>query len=308
MITTVSMNPSIDLTLFIPNITLGGSHRAKYAQRDFAGKAVNTAYALRNLGQPCKLLGFDFIENGSLLKESLKNADVPYDFVAVEGAMRTNIKLFEEDHQRMTEINQEGPLVSEKLTAVLFDKVLREESDVLILSGSLPQGVDKGIYGEIIKKTKSKVILDADGPAMQAGIEAGPYIIKPNIKEMERLVGESLPTQSAQISAGRALLCKHKGLKAICLSLGEEGALMIGKEEVLFAPALDIPVRGVQGAGDAMVAGLAAELLVSPAVSLHALLKSAMAAAAASLVREGTLMCTKEGFDGMLERVRVVCL
>ena len=305
MITIVSMNPSIDMTIFIPKLTVGGSHRVKHTRRDISGKAVNTAYALRNLNQPCQLLGFDFIENGSLLKESLEAADVPYDFVSVSGAIRTNTKIFEEDCQRMTEINQEGFPVSEKSVAVLFDKVVQTQTDVLVLSGSLPQGVDKGIYGEMIKQTKAKVILDADGPAMLAGLEAGPYIIKPNHQEMERLVGVSLPSRDAQISAGRDLLHKHKRLEVICLSLGAEGALMIGREEVLYAPPLDIKVRGIQGAGDAMVAGLALVLAESSCPSLSGLFKSAVAAAAASLVREGTLMCTREGFDEMIGKVEI---
>ncbi|MCL2421119.1 MAG: hexose kinase [Defluviitaleaceae bacterium] len=309
MITAVSMNPSIDLTLPIPSLTLGGSHRVAAPRQDFSGKAVNTAYALRNLGQPCQLLGFGFVENGDLLKKSLDDADVLYDFVAVEGAMRTNVKIFEETHQRMSEINQEGPLVNEASVTALFDKIIQVKTDVLILSGSLPQGVDKGIYGEIIKNTKAKVILDADGPAMLAGLEAFPSIIKPNIAEMERIVGEPLSVRDAQISAGRALLCRYEGLEAICLSLGEAGALMIGREGVVYAPAMDIPVRGVQGAGDSMVAGLALELLKLPrhkaVLPLEGLLKSAMAAAAASLIREGTLMCTKQGFDEMAAKVKV---
>ena len=329
MITIVSMNPSIDMTLFIPRLTIGGSHRVRRTRRDISGKAVNTAYALRNLNQPCQLLGFDFIENGNLLKESLKQADIPYDFVSVNGSIRTNTKIFEEECQRMTEINQEGFPVSEESVGALFHKVIQSKSDVLILSGSLPQGVDKGIYGEMIRRikakdeaktTKTKVILDADGPAMHAGLEAGPYMIKPNHQEMERLVGESLPSRSLQISAGRDLLRKYGGIELICLSLGGEGALMIGKEEALFAPPLDIKVRGIQGAGDAMVAGLAFKLfeffylsssLVSinkPVLSnssLSELFKSAVAAAAASLVREGTLMCTREGFDEMIEKVEI---
>jgi 1-phosphofructokinase len=84
---------------------------------------------------------------------------------------------------------------------------------------------------------------------------------------------------------------------------------MVGKDVSYYSPPLDIPVRGVQGAGDAMVAGLAAELLASftstdtPAPDV--LLKSAMAAAAASLIREGTLMATKEGYEEMLQKVYI---
>ena len=305
MITALSMNPSIDLTLIIDSLKQGGSHRVRRTRQDISGKAVNTVHALGNLGEPCRLLGFDFIENGKLLKDSLDRINVPYDLVAANGAIRTNIKIFEETAKRMTEINQEGTSVPEESVAALFDKVVNAETDVLILSGSLPQGVDKGIYCEIIKETNVPVILDTDGLVLSKAMAAGPYIIKPNLSEMERTFGVSLPTQASQLSFGRILIERSHGLRAICLSLGEDGALMIGKDEAFFAPAMDIPVRGVQGAGDSMVAGLAVELAKDSEVPLDTLFKSAVAAAAASLILDGTLMCTREGFDEMLDKVEI---
>lgn len=306
MITAVSMNPSIDLTLFISNLTIGASHRTGHTRRDISGKAANVVYALRNLGLPCQLLGFDFVENGNLLKDSLAAVGAPHDMVAVQGSIRTNVKIFEESSQIMTEVNQEGASVPEEAVSVLLDKVIKAQSDVLILSGSLPSGVDDGIYGEIIRNVKAPVILDAHGPALYKGLVEGPYIIKPNLTEMEQAFGVSLPSKSVRISTGQALIRKYSGLRAICLSLGKDGALMIGRDEAFYAPALDIAVRGVQGAGDSMVAGLAAELSADVDAPLDVLLRSAMAAAAASLVLEGTLMGQKEDYDKMLEKVEII--
>jgi len=303
MITALSMNPCIDLTHYIDVINRGGHHRAKRIRRDVCGKAVNVAYALANLGEATKLLGFDFIENGELLKDSLQKAGVAYDLVPVPGAIRTNVKIFEEESSVMTEFNQEGDPVSEENLAILIDKVINTKSSVLILSGSLPSGLDAGVYGEIIKQTKTPVILDAFGPALEIGLKAGAYIIKPNLHELEVTFGRKLPTRSAQLEMGRKLLEENPKLRAICLSLGSDGALMIGRNEAFFAPALDIPVRGVQGAGDSLVAGIALE---KPDAGLDILLKSAVATAAASLIREGTLMATEEGRKEMLGRVEII--
>ena len=306
MITVLSMNPCIDLTLTIPGLTIGGSHRAHGVRQDVSGKAVNVAYALKNLDIPCEVLGFDFIENGSLLKEALDDAKISYDLVPTVGSIRTNVKIFEEAKQRMTEINQEGAIVTKEALSLLLEKVINVKTDVLILSGSLPLGIDHKVYGEIIRQVKVPVILDAYGLVLAHGVEAGPYIIKPNISEMEQAFGLSLPTRESQLAAGQDLLRRHKKLRALCLSLGEEGALMIGREEAFFAPVLDIPVRGVQGAGDSLVAGLAMEIAKTPDAPLDVLLKSAVAIAAASLIREGSQMATKEGFAEMLEKVEIV--
>ena len=306
MITSISLNPSIDLTLFISNLVKGGSHRASNTRRDISGKAVNTAYALKNLNIPCQLVGFDFIENGSLLKEALHEAGIFYDSVAAEGAMRTNVKIFEEESRQMTEINQNGPTVPKEAVRALLEKIKNTQTDVLILSGSLPPGVDTGTYGEIIKQAKAPVILDAFGPALYEGLKEKPYIIKPNLKEMEQTFNVSLPSKNDKLSAARNLLHKYDGLKAVCLSMGAEGAMIIGKEEAYFSPALDIPVRGIQGAGDSMVAGLAAELYKNHNAPLKDLLRSAMACAAASLIQEGTLMAKQDDFNEMIKKVEIV--
>ena len=306
MITSVALNPSIDLTLFISNLINGGTHRTSNTRRDIAGKAVNTAYALKNLNIPCQLLGFDFIENGNLLKDALQNADIPYNLVAVNGAIRTNIKIFEEENSQMTEINQEGPVVPEEAVTALLEKIKNTKTNVLTLSGSLPQGVNSCIYGKIIKQTKSPVILDAEGPALYKGLKEGPYLIKPNLRELEQTFGVSLPSKSLKLSFARKLLHQYSSLKAICLSMGAEGAIIIGKEEAFFSPALDIPVRGIQGAGDSMVAGLAAELYKAQGAPLKNLLRSAMAFAAAALIQEGSLMGKQEDFDEMIKKVEII--
>jgi len=257
------------------------------------------------LGQPNHLLGFDFIENGQLLKNSLDEAGISYTLLPVPGAIRTNVKIFEEERQEMTELNQEGAEVSPQNVASLQDLVATAKADVLVLSGSLPQGVDTGIYADIIRRSKAKIILDAYGPALLQGLEAGPQIIKPNIAELESSFKVSLPDKKSQLEFCQELIRRYN-LQAVCLSLGADGAMLVCENEAYFAPALDIQVRGVQGAGDSMVAGLAMGLL-NGAIPQD-MLKTAVAVAAASLIREGTLMATKQDYEKMLAMVNVKML
>jgi len=294
------MNPAIDLTLYISELTPGGTHRPNRSQRDVGGKAVNTVSALRNLGVPCRLLGFDFLENGNLLKEQLQASGIPYELLPTEGAIRTNVKIFEESRQLMTEFNQGGAAVSDEAVADLIDLAAGAEGSVLVLSGSLPPGADDGVYGEIIRRAKVPVILDTYGTALRKGLEAGAFLIKPNLHELELTFGKGYRAQD--------LLRDYPKLRAICLSLGADGAQIIGRDGEYFSPALPLEVRGVQGAGDAMVAGLAALLSEDANTPLPLLLKHAVAAAAASLIREGTLMADKSDFDEMLDKVEVQML
>jgi len=298
------MNPCIDLTLFISKLSLGDSHRTHHVRQDVAGKAVNAAYALKNLGLDCRVLGLDFIENGQLLKDLLAKAAIPYDYVTAPGAIRTNTKIFEEHNKVMTEINQEGPAVSNDTVEAFLRSFEQDKSDVIVLSGSLPLGVNASLYKTIISKTKAIVILDTYGEALRLGLEASPAIIKPNQQELEQTFGVRLPSRSEQITFCQELISKYN-LRAVCLSQGADGALMIGKDEIYFAPSLNIPVKGIQGAGDSMVAGLASELQNDKNASLDILLKSAMAMAASSLIQEGTLMGTKADYTKMLQHVSI---
>jgi len=309
MITIVSLNPCIDLTLNIPALTIGGSHRTGNTRRDVAGKAVNVAYALNNLHQPCQVIGFHFVENGDLLAEPLFFAGISYEKIPVAGSIRTNIKIFEESTNVMTEINHPGDIVPADAVNHLLQEVMRTTAetkpDLLILSGSIPTGVDAGIYGEIISRTKVPTILDAYGKALLQGLKAGAFVIKPNLFELESTFDVSLPTRDMQISFCRELIVRYENLCAICLSMGGDGAMIVGENEVYYSPPLDIAVRGVQGAGDSLVAGMAFELCKNLSAPLDAMLRSAVAMASASVMREGTQIGTQEDFEALRERVEV---
>ncbi|MCL2016464.1 MAG: 1-phosphofructokinase family hexose kinase [Defluviitaleaceae bacterium] len=320
MITVVSMNPCIDLTLFIPKLTIGGSHRVTRTRSDYSGKAVNVAHCLKNLQQPVKLLGFNFAENGRFLAESLDNAGISHDFINVVGSIRTNTKIFEESTGEMTEINQESAAVSASELAALTEKLQNQAATAMILSGSLPTGAKPSTYADIIRQAKIPVILDTYGQPLIDGLAAGAYLIKPNLQELEQTLQQKLPTQAEQIAAAQKLLREYPKTKAICLSLGAKGAFMIGENAVFFAPPLDIPIKGVQGAGDSLVAGLCVVLanLVNAKNAKNAengenldnpplseMLKSAVAAACASLMQDGSLMAAFADYENMLPKVVV---
>ncbi|MCL1986994.1 MAG: hexose kinase [Firmicutes bacterium] len=306
MITVVSMNPCIDLTLFIPKLEIGGSHRVTRTRSDISGKAVNVAHCLKNLEQPSKLLGFNFIENGNLLEESLDKSQITHDLLTLNGSIRTNIKIFEEKSENMTEINQESAFVSENDLQKLLEKIKLATSKVVILSGSLPTGAKSQAYGDIIRQTTSPTILDTYGAALLDGLSAGAYIIKPNLFELEQTLQAKLSTEKEQILAVKSLLQKYPKTRAVCLSLGAKGAFMISQTEVFFAPPLKIPIKGVQGAGDSLVAGSALILANNANATLAEMLKSATAAATASLMQEGSLMCTKQDYINMLKKVDIL--
>ena len=292
----VNLNPCIDVQLNTPNFVHGGLNRVTQTGRYSAGKGINVASALKNLGHNPLCLGFNFAENGEIITNTLDEWGVRHDFIAVDGAVRTNVKLYDEATNTMTELNQPGAFVPEKAVHMLCEKIKAESGHFLVLSGSMPAGVPVDIYRRLCEAWPGIVVLDAEREALRLALEGAkpPFCIKPNLFELESSFGVKLATNDEIAGFCRGLIREY-GVQIICVSMGADGALLITKDETHFAPAHNVTVRGVQGAGDAMVAGLVHGL--SHGATANELLKMAMAAAAASVIQEGTLMCTKADFE-----------
>jgi 1-phosphofructokinase len=296
---TVNLNPCIDWQYSVPSFVRGELNRVRRTRTDIAGKGINVAIALKNLGLEPICTGFNFKENGAQLTEQLNTLGVLHDFIEVEGSIRVNIKLYEESSDAMTELNQSGAFVSEQLQESLIKKIeaLNETAEFLILSGSRPEGVPADFDARICKTWNGKVVLDTEGEALRLALNFAPFAVKPNLFELESTYNIKLTSHKKIINFCRENL-SH--VKIICVSMGKDGALLISPNESFFCPALDVSAKGVAGAGDAMVAGLVFALS-SGDNSGEKLLSSAMAAAAASVILDGTQMCTHDGFSEMLK-------
>jgi 1-phosphofructokinase len=306
-IITVTLNPCYDRQIEIPSLTRGGMNRASATRTDAAGKGINVSVALSNLGVGSICTGFNYIDNGALLTDFLDERNITHDFINVPGEVRINIKLFERDTSVMTEINQPGAFVPYEYTGTLLDKAAAltdNTDDIVVLSGSRPQNVGADIYMQLIERVSCRCIVDTEGAALLATLNAKrkPFLIKPNLFELETAFGVKLPDKEAAISFCRSHIIST-GVEYVCVSMGGDGAMLISADGAWFAPALDIPVRGLAGAGDSMVAGLVYGL--RSGAEPGEILRYGAAAASASVIREGTQLCTRDGFDEMLTRVGI---
>ncbi|MCL2197330.1 MAG: hexose kinase [Defluviitaleaceae bacterium] len=297
-IVVVNLNPCVDWMYTVPSYVHGGLNRVRHTRRDIAGKGTNVTIALKNLGFSPVCTGFNFVDNGTILTGKLDELAVVHDFVDCEGAIRTNIKMYEESTGVMTELNQPGAFVAAAEQEKLLKKINALNTcgdDILILSGSYPQGVPADFYARISGAWRGRVFLDTEGEAARICIRtAPPFAIKPNLFELESTFG------GTGVEFVRDKILSH-GVKIACVSKGAEGAFLVTDAGEYSAPAPDIPVRGVAGAGDSMVAGLVYALYHG--LPEQEYLSAAMAAASASVILEGTEMCTREGFMAMLEKI-----
>ena len=297
----VNLNPSIDRHCVVEKYTHGGLNRIRVVREDIAGKGINVVVALKNLGAQPFCTGFNFSENGATLTQYLDEHGVRHDFVETSGAIRTNVKLLEESTGIMTELNAPGAFVCENSQEIFFEKIKNfatDESAFLVISGSRPQGVAAHFYARLCEIWRGRVLLDTEGEALLAALSAAPpFLIKPNLFELTSTFGVKLklPEEIANFCVKKIL---PYGVKIVCVSMGASGAVLVTPTGTFHSPALKVQARGVAGAGDAMVAGLAFALAEN--FPQEKLLPAAMAAAAASVMLEGTQMCTRGDFENMM--------
>lgn len=304
MVITVTLNPCIDRTVRVDGFAPGKTNRVADSRCDAGGKGVNVAVALRNLGENVCCLGFNFTEDGGLLAETLERLQIKSDFVPVEGRLRTNIKIFDLKTREMTELNEAGSEVGPRQLERLEETAERHlpKAELLVLSGSAPPGVPDGFYRRLAERAARhgvRTVVDARGPLLRESLAARPCLIKPNRDELEETFGEKTVSRADAVRVARRAIALGAGM--VCVSLGKEGALLVTADAAYFSPGADIEVRGVQGAGDSLVAGMSYAAVRG--MPLPEVLRCGVAAAHASLLLDGTQMCTRAGFLEMLPRI-----
>ena len=306
MIITLTLNPAVDQTMVVSEVTLGEVNRVREVYLDPAGKGINVSRMVHRLGWPTIAFGFLAGEIGLLAEKALDNEGVQYHFVHVPGQTRLNVALIDESTGVLTNYNGRGLRVDEESVARL-DEVLTfwlQAGSVLVLAGSLPRGMPEDTYAryiELAKAAGSKTILDADGEPLRLGLEAEPTLIKPNRPEAQRLLGRQLPDLEAVTDAARELAATRSTI--VIISMGGNGAVYATKDGAWLAVPPEIELNSSVGSGDALVAGLAVALAGDrPLVEG---LREGTAAGAATAQTAGTTPGSKEEVARLLPQVQI---
>ncbi len=301
MIYTITLNPALDKEYTVSRLEFDEVLRADTVKVNYGGKGFNVSRMLASLGSSSIALGFIGGETGRIIQNGLAAAGIETDFTQVAGETRTNVSIVSETEKRYIKVNEPGPRISEEEVERLMLQVDArvKPGDWWVLAGSLPPGVSDDLYARIIRKVQAGgafALLDTSGPALAAGLQAHPCLIKPNIKEVSQLIKKEVSTL-ADMEAVLPELHAY-GIDKIVISAGKQGALISNGREHWFKPAPVIQERNPIGAGDAMVAGLVWRLSLNDEPQSALAWAIACGTAAASL--PGTDMPPKTQVDGFL--------
>lgn len=259
MVYTVTFNPALDYVVRVEDFQPGETNRTASDEIQFGGKGINVSTVLRNLGVDNVALGFLAGFTGRGLEQGLRESGINTDFIWLEqGLTRINVKI---KAGRETEINGQGPDISPAALDQLFGKLDQlKGGDVLVLAGSIPKSLPDDIYQRILKRLEGRGILtavDATRDLLCAVLPYGPFLIKPNDRELGEIFGKSLTTDAEVEDCARQL--QARGARNVLVSMAGAGSLLVdetGKTHRLGVP--EGTVRNSVGAGDSMVAGFLA--------------------------------------------------
>lgn len=304
MIYTVTLNPALDKTAVVLHMALDGVNRISSLRWDPGGKGINVSKVIQALGGQSVAVALLAGQCGRQIAEACTGLGLTCDLTFTEGETRTNLKIVDPAAHTNTDINEPGIQAEDAVLSGMLSKLLCRlvPGDIVVLSGSLPQGAAPTLYQswtEACRSAGAKVFLDADGASLRHALDAEPQLVKPNRHELARLVGRALETLEETAAAGRDLL---KGdTEKVVVSLGAEGALFLTPDVSLWAHGLQVEVGSTVGAGDAMVAALA--LCEERGLDLEQTARLAVAASAANVMCSGTQAAEREAVLALVPQV-----
>jgi 1-phosphofructokinase family hexose kinase len=291
MIVTVTLNAAVDRTLLVPSFQVGQRHRASIGFLSAGGKGINVGRALKRLGVPVVCTGLAGGRNGTLLVEELTQEGILNDFVRIRGESRTSTAVLDPTSNFYTEINEWGPEVADDELDTLREKLayLTQGAEFVVFAGSLPRGVEADFFAEVVRDTGRRhqlAVVDTDGEPLRVGTAAEPYLVAPNVREAEELVGHefvddedlaSALDEIAELGARNVLITLERGCYALLREDRNEVRLRAR------VPELE-PVSRI-GAGDSLLAGFLAARAAGR--SFEDAVRSAVATGAASVLEPG---------------------
>ncbi|HTP02321.1 MAG TPA: PfkB family carbohydrate kinase [Anaerolineales bacterium] len=312
MIFTVTLNPAIDKILFLEEFQPSRTNRLTRTLETLGGKGTHVFVDLRLQGIACTALGIALGQTGKAIIRMLEEGGgavdfLHYDLPGLES--RTNYELVQSRGHVCTMLAERGPQLPRGLTDELLEQVQRliGPGDMLVLSGDAGNVDDTSLYGRMISAANERggrVFVDASGATLQGAVQAGPFLIKPNLEELMQLTGRTLNIQADILAAMRALDAYR--LPMIAMTWGRQGAIVKDGQDYYRVNPPETAVVNEGGCGDAFLSGILAG--IERGCNMIETLRTAAAVAASAAECELTVGFDPRRADALKEHTTVALL
>lgn len=310
MILTVTPNAAVDKTYRVAGFRRNRVNRPETVSTVAGGKGINVARVYRTLGGEAMATGFLGGANGRWIAQALQQEGIRGEFVRTGGESRLCIAIVDPEDGSQTEINEPGPPADSRFGRELLRRVARLLSqtsfDFVVLSGSLPPDCPASLYADLItlaRRWNVPAALDAGGEALKSGIDAEPWMVKPNHTEAELLLGFPIRDRDGALRAAKAL--QSRGVRLVAVTCGASGAVALYENAAWWAVPPEITFASAVASGDAFLAAFLWEWTYgSRRGDLARSLSLATGAGAANAAVVGAGFCSRESILTMAENTQ----
>lgn len=288
---TLTLNPSIDVSSDTEKVEPERKVRTMNERIDPGGGGINVARVLQRLGTSVEALFLAGGASGRALDELLGRAGLDRRLVPIADDTRTSLTVHERSTGNEYRFVPEGPTISAQEIESCCEAISAAECDYLVASGSLPPGIPDDFYATVgtrVRDSGARLVLDTSGPELTAALAAGGiYLLKSSVEELD------LAAAGEIVRAGQA--------EQVALTMGRDGALLIGAEESYFLPSVETDPVSTVGAGDSFLAGMTYGLATR--LAPRDAFRIAVAAGAAATLSKGTDLAYPEDVKRLLGQV-----
>lgn len=300
-IVTLTVNPALDKSTHFRGLVPEQKIRCETPRFDAGGGGINVSKAIAHLGGSSKALFTSGGSTGKMLKEIIEKEGLSFETIEIHSATRESFVAVDDNTNLQYRFGFKGAEINEDEKDKIIQLIQELKSTYLIVSGSLNEGLPIDFYktiSEITKKSGIKLIVDAYGDALIKALEAGVFMIKPNVAELSKLIGvESLEMEEINHAAKKIIA--SGGAEIVVVSLGPQGAVMVTKDFYEFVPAPNVVKKSTVGAGDSMVGGMV--LALSQNKPLTEVIRWGVACGSAATMNDGTQLFKKEDAERLFE-------
>jgi 6-phosphofructokinase 2 len=305
-IVTLTMNPAVDKSSQVHRVAPDQKLSCDRPEFHPGGGGINVARVIHRLGGAARALYLCGGTSGDLLQRLLDEEEIDQQPIHMEGRVRENFTVLEESSGQQYRFGMPGPEVKEEEWQRVLDQLgeMVPKADYIVASGSLPPGVPDDFYARIAKmanETKARLIVDTKGAPLQAAVEQGLYLIKPNMRELGMIAGHEIEDEEEQEEVARSLV-EQGQCEVVVVSLGAAGALYATRDTCERLRAPSVSIKSKVGAGDSMVGGMV--LALAQEKSVREAVQRGIATGAAAVTTPGTELCRADEAEHLYREIQ----
>jgi 1-phosphofructokinase family hexose kinase len=309
MITTVTLNPAIDITMELSHFVANEYNPVEKVYRIPGGKGINISKAIRVFDIDTMALGFLGGHAGHFVAEQLREYGITTNFWHIEEETRTNVIVIEQDKKTHTLLSDLGPKITEhdlQRFIAIFSRVMAQ-SKIVAISGSLPKDVPSDIYRQLIEIAHEKnvrTILDAPDVSFEKGLEAKPFLAKPDLRASKnRIFNKQVDSQETAINIAHEIV--NRGVQIAVISYQDTKDIIATSDKIWLAESVNQQAVNIVGTAEAVIAGFAIKLVREKSEDMEDIIKFAMACGLASALTDEEEFHTKEDVKKCLSFIKV---